>query len=426
MRTLMTQFARMSANATNFDRIVADDLTDNARLVELYVQAVRRRLWGSTERDFIEFVNRASKALHDDSQKTPEKLFRWLIEHPSHDNISQACENDTLARFNSPARYEAVAKACPRQMSPVAQAAEMATKAATNEHPIGYLPGLFAQHCIFPQKRLPSGQHRWTIHTHKKRIELQSGTYLLPGLAEQGLEIPYGITPRLILPYITRQALYGRRKVILGKKLLHFVRKLGLTPCSKSYRTVLRQVVNLATCQIVVSNLSTDTLAVRVETDIYNVTSKLRYSVPRSIFDFSMNHMVFKTAAGSALGYEEWMEGEPTFTLSHDFYEFVRGRAVPINYAHLLKFVRSPRRMDLYTWLTHRTYRIGPRGIKIPLAVLQPQFAPDLSQNSRKNFRCLLQRDLDVIRAVHPGFNVQLTRDALLLFDSEPPVPSIS
>ena len=65
----MTQFARMSANATNFDRIVADDLTDNARLVELYVQAVRRRLWGSTERDFIEFVNRASKALHDDSQK---------------------------------------------------------------------------------------------------------------------------------------------------------------------------------------------------------------------------------------------------------------------------------------------------------------------------------------------------------------------
>ena len=188
---------------------------------------------------------------------------------------------------------------------------------------------------------------------------------------------------------------------------------------------MLRQVVNLATCQIVVSNMSEDAHAVKVEADIYNVTGKLRYSVPRSIFDFSMNHMAFKTAGGSALGYEEWMEGEPTFTLSHDFYKFVRGRAVPINYAHLLKFVRSPRRMDLYTWLTHRTYRIGPRGIKIPLAALQLQFAPDLSQNSRKNFRRLLQRDLDVIRAVHPGFNVQLTRDALLLFDSEPPVPRI-
>ena len=421
----MTQFARMSANAPNFDRIVADDLIDNDRLVELYIQAVRRQLWGATDRDFIEFVNRASKALHDDSQKTPEKLFRWLIEHPSHDNVSQACENHTLARFNSAARYEALAKARPRQMSPVAQAAEMAAKAASDKHPIGYLPGLFAQHSLFPQKRLPRGQNRWAIHTHKKRIELQSGSYLLPGLADQGPEIPYGVTPRLILPYIAGQALCGRRKVILGKKLLHFVRKLGLTPCSKSYRTVLRQVVNLAVCQIVVSNMSTDTLAVRVETDVYNVTGKLRYSVPRPIFDFSMDPTAFKTAAGSAFGYEEWMEGEPTFTLSHDFYEFVRGRAVPINYAHLLHFVRSPRRMDLYTWLSYRTYRIGPRGIKIPLAVLRHQFAPDLSQNSYKNFRRMLQRDLDVIRAVHSGFKVQLTRDALILFDSEPPVPRI-
>ena len=162
-----------------------------------------------------------------------------------------------------------------------------------------------------------------------------------------------------------------------------------------------------------------------METDVYNVTGKLRYSVPRPIFDFSMDPTAFKTAAGSAFGYEEWMEGEPTFTLSHDFYEFVRGRAVPINYAHLLHFVRSPRRMDLYTWLSYRTYRIGPRGIKIPLAVLRHQFAPDLSQNSCKNFRRMLQRDLDVIRAVHSGFKVQLTRDALILFDSEPPVPRI-
>ena len=421
----MTQFTRMSANAPNFDSIVADDLTDNDRLVELYVQAVRRQCWGPTERDFIEFINRAYKALHDDSQKSPGKLFRWLIEHPSNDNVSQACENHTLARFNSAARYEALAKVRPRQMSPVAQAAEMAANAASDKHPIGYLPGLFAQHSLFPQKRLPRGQHRWAIHTHKKRIELQSGSYLLPGLADQGPEIPYGITPRLILPYITRQALCGRRKVILGKKLLHFVRKLGLTPCSTSYRTVLRQVVNLATCQIVVSNLSEDAHTVKVETDVYNVTGKLRYSVPRSVFNFSKNPMAFKTAAGNALGYEEWMEGEPTFTLSHDFYEFVRGRAVPINYAHLLHFARSPRRMDLYAWLSYRTYRIGPRGIKIPLAVLRHQFAPDLSQNSYKNFRRKLQRDLDVIRAVHPGFKVQLTRDALILFDSEPPVPRI-
>ena len=216
---VMPQSVIMSANAPNFDRIVADDLTDNNRLVDLYVQAVRRRLWGSTERDFIEFVNRASKALHDDSQKTPGKLFRWLIEHPSHDNVSQTCENHTLARFNSQARYYALAKARPRQMSPVAQAAETAAKAATDEYPIGYLPGVFVQHCLFPQKRLQPDRRHWTVRTKAKVIEIVAGSYSLPGLSSQGFEVPYGIAPRLILPYIAGQAVRGRRKVILGKKM---------------------------------------------------------------------------------------------------------------------------------------------------------------------------------------------------------------
>ena len=424
----MTQFARMSANAPNFDRIVADDLTDNARLVELYVQAVRRRLWGSTERDFIEFVNRASKALHDDSQKTPGKLFRWLIEHPSHDNVSQTCENHTLARFNSQARYYALAKARPRQMSPVAQAAETAAKTATDEYPIGYLPGVFVQHCLFPQKRLQPDCRRWTVRTKAKVIEIVAGSYSLPGLSSQGFEVPYGIAPRLILPYIAGQAVRGNRDVILGKKMRQFLRKLGISPGSNNYRTILRQFINLATCQIVVStvtDLDEDRQAAWLETDIYGITRKIRYHQPLSVFTDSTVSGMLGSAAGSGLRYQEFMEGKSRFTLSRDFYEFVRTRPTPVRYQHLLKFVRSPRRMDLYTWLTHRTYRIGPRGIKIPLAVLQPQFAPDLSQNSRKNFRRLLQRDLDVIRTVHPGFNVQLTRDALILFDSEPPVPRV-
>ena len=111
-----------------------------------------RRVWGATERDFIEFVNWASKALHD--------------------YVSQTCENHTLAGFNSAAHYEAVAKARPRQMSPVAQAEK------------------------------------------------------------------------------------GKRKVILGKKMRQFLRKLGISSGSNNYRTILQQSINLATCQIVVSTVT--------------------------------------------------------------------------------------------------------------------------------------------------------------------------
>ena len=415
----------MSANAPNFDRIVADDLTDNDRLVELYVQAVRRRLWSATEWDFIEFVNRASKALHDDSQNSPEKLFRWLIEHPSHDNISQACENHTLARFNSPSRYEAVAKARPRQMSPVAQAAEMAAKAATDEHPIGYLPRVFVQHCIFPQKRLQPERRRWTVRTKAKVIEIVAGSYSLPGLSSQGFKVPYGIAPRLILPYIAGQAVRGNRDVILGKKMRQFLRKLGISPGSNNYRTILQQFINLATCQIVVSTV-TDQDEHRqqawIETDIYGITRKIRYHQPLSVFTDSTAPGTHITATGCGLRYQEFMEGKTSFTLSRDFYDFVRIRPTPVRYQHLLEFVRSPRRMDLYVWLSHRTYRIRPAGVKISLDALHRQFAPDINLASRKLFRQRLRGDLNAILTVHPGFKVQLKRDALLLFASEPPV----
>ena len=424
----MPQSSLMSANAPNFDRIIEDDLTDNDRLVELYVQAVRRRLWGSTERDFIEFVNRASKALHDDSQKTPGKLFRWLIEHPSHDNVSQTCENHTLARFNSQARYYALAKARPRQMSPVAQAAETAAKAATDEYPIGYLPGVFVQHCLFPQKRLQLDRRRWTVCTKGKVIEIVAGSYSLPGLSSQGFEVPYGIAPRLILPYIAGQAVRGRRKVILGRKMAQFLRKLGISNCSKNYRTILQQFINLATCQIVVSNVTDrdeDRQEAWLETDIYGITRKIRYHQPLSVFTDSTASGALETATGSGLQYQEFMEGKTTFTLSRDFYDFVRTRPTPVRYQHLLEFVRSPRRMDLYVWLSHRTYRIRPGGVKISLDALHRQFAPDIDSSSRKLFRQRLQGDLDAILTVHPGFKVQLMRDALILFDSEPPVPRL-
>ena len=81
--------------------------------------------------------------------------------------------------------------------------------------------------------------------------------------------------------------------------------------------------------------------------------------------------------------------------------------------------------MDLYVWLSHRTYRIRPGGVKISLDALHRQFAPDINLASRRYFRQCLRRDIEAILTVHPGFNVQLKRDALLIFDSEPPVPRL-
>ena len=54
-------------------------LRDDDRLFELYIEAVRRKFWPNTPNDVLEFWCLAEKALKDDKQATPGKLFYSLI-----------------------------------------------------------------------------------------------------------------------------------------------------------------------------------------------------------------------------------------------------------------------------------------------------------------------------------------------------------
>ena len=169
----------MKGNTPNINHIVLADLTDNDRLVELYRQAVQRRIWcDNSERDFIEFVNRAMKALHANSQEHPALQFRWLINHPSYGDIPQMCEKVTFARFNSQSRQNALALARRRS---VAQAdAQLRDKPVAAGSLIAYLPEWYVQHCPFPLNRLTYGQRSWAVRTPTKGIVIMPGLNLLP------------------------------------------------------------------------------------------------------------------------------------------------------------------------------------------------------------------------------------------------------
>ena len=406
----------MKGTAPNINHIVLTDLTDNDRLVELYRQAVQRRIWrDNSERDFIEFVNRAMKALHANSQEHPALLFRWLINQPSYGDIPQMCEKITFARFNSQSRQNALALA--RRSSPARADAQLRDKPKAAGTQIAYLPELYAQHCPFPQNRLTCGQHSWAVRTPSNSIVTMSRSHLLQDQAAQDFEVPYGSIPRLIIPYLSTHAVRGKRKVIMGRKLARFLKRLGMSRGARNYRRVLHQLVNLLNCQMAVSNLVGD------EDDMAGFEKFNFHGGSPFLACHLFTGTVVENTAGCALWYKEWMEGDPRVTLSHDFYDFVRIKPIPINYRHLLEFKRSPRRMDLYAWLSHRTYRIRCRyGISIPLKNLHRQFAPDLSPTSYRLFRQRLREDLKAIFTVHPGFKFKQTTDALTLFDSDPPV----
>ena len=110
--------------------------------------------------------------------------------------------------------------------------------------------------------------------------------------------------------------------------------------------------------------------------------------------------------------------------LSDEFFEAIQTRRVPVDMEHLIKLAGSPRRMDLYCWLSYRLPTVSTdKGTSIPLRYLQPIFAPDMDAvNSTRLFKHRLQADLKAIRQVYSGFNVSVHGDLLRLHNSTPPV----
>ena len=83
---------------------------------------------------------------------------------------------------------------------------------------------------------------------------------------------------------------------------------------------------------------------------------------------------------------------------------------------------KSPRRMDLYMFLCHRTPRIAERKtVHIPLRAIQRIFAPDITRP--RDFKTRLRNDMKAIANVYPHFKAEIKGDMLALRKSPPPTP---
>ena len=114
----------------------------------------------------------------------------------------------------------------------------------------------------------------------------------------------------------------------------------------------------------------------------------------------------------------------PTMTLSDEFFDVIQQHRVPIDTSHLARFARSPRRMDLYAWLSYRTPRIPPgKRQAVSLRALWSVFAPDIARLA--HFKNRLKSDLKAIDEVYPHFKIDIgdNSDILWLQRSRPPVP---
>ena len=112
----------------------------------------------------------------------------------------------------------------------------------------------------------------------------------------------------------------------------------------------------------------------------------------------------------------------PKLELSQNFYELIHSTNMPFYMPHVIQLSKSPRRMDLYMFLCHRTPRIAERKtVHIPLRAIQRIFAPDITRP--RDFKTRLRNDLKVITNVYPHFKAEIKGDILALRKSPPPIP---
>lgn len=207
--------------------------------------------------------------------------------------------------------------------------------------------------------------------------------------------LPYGTVPRLLLAWLTTEAVRTRSpELLLGPTLGAFMRQLELTPTGGRWGTIPRLRTQMRR--------------------LFGAAVSCTYSDPR--------HDRGQTMA-VARSYDLWWDPKSpdqtslalwtsTVSLSTDFYEEIIKRPVPIDLAALRTLRRSPLALDVYAWLTYRmSYLQKPA--TVPWEALELQFGADYVRT--RKFREKFTEALGRVVTVYPEARVKPTDTGLLL-----------
>ena len=194
---------------------------------------------------------------------------------------------------------------------------------------MGFMARLLAL-CSLPRTN-PKNRHEF------KRV---NGPYTLYMVAGGGNKLPYGTLPRLLLAWVCTEAVRTQSpELILGDSLSEFMRKVGIYSTSGDKHTRLRNQMRR----------------------LFGCTVSLLYEDARG--EATLNAPIAR------LTEFWWSERQPDarslweIELGEDFFNEIIRNPIPIDLNTLRAMKRSPLGLDLYLWLTYRTF-----GLKRPAA----------------------------------------------------------
>ena len=235
----------------------------------------------------------------------------------------------------------------------------------------------------------------------------ENGLFRLSILAPSDVGLPFGSIPRLLLSWLTTEAVRTGSPVLeLGPTLSAFMAKLDLARQGGKRGDITR---------------------------FRNQTVRLFSSMVS--LKYSNNAIDFGAGFNIAKNYSLWWDPKSpdqlafwtsTVTLGTDFFQDIIKSPVPVDLRALKCLKQSPMALDIYCWLTHRMFYLE-KEIEIPWRLLQMQCGAGYALDGRgpldfkRNFLLRLKK----VHEVYPQANVGVGKTGLILRPNPPHVAPI-
>ena len=231
-----------------------------------------------------------------------------------------------------------------------------------------------------------------------------NGPYKLIMTATGEYKLPFGNLPRLLLAWISTEAVRTQsRELVLGNSVSEFMRTLGIYSTSGGEHARLRnQMDRLFHCQVEV-----------VYADEHGERFVASRVADRGEFWWDPKRP------------DERSLWESKIELGEKFFNEIIRRPVPLDMNILKALKRSPLGLDLYLWLTYRTFSLRDP-LRVAWTSLYRQFGVDPAKASDnvtvQHFRKDCLRELKKIKTSWPSLNYATAKGVLILYPSPPSI----
>ena len=239
---------------------------------------------------------------------------------------------------------------------------------------------------------------------NRLQYKRQNGPYTLIMFSSGDTKLPFGNLPRLLLAWVCTEAVRTQsRELVLGRSLSKFMRKLGVYSSAGGVATRLRNQMDR----------------------LFNAHIQLIYKDERG--KATVNSLIADRTAfwWNPTRLHERALWESKIELSEKFFNEIVSRPVPLDMNTLKAMKRSSIGLDLYLWLTYRTFSLkSPLRLSWRQVYRQFGATPSKALDKRTvlDFRRKVLRELKKIKVAWPDLNYSTAPGALILWPSTPTI----